>query len=245
MLPQTPTPQNCMISARRALTACQAQNPQTFTIFAGPHPTPRPAMPARYPLHWAMPLRPAQACMISAFSGHAPKVCQASNPQIFTISTRPCPQACTSLHNLHWAALLMPAKASMISTWTVPLKPAKPANHRHKGSPLWQPVPFRHARLTLQRPARLTLQRLARLTLQRPASSPQLKASTHRPVGPHPPATHHKRAPNMPKRHTQTGLDAKGVISEKLRLQFYSSKTGNFFSFLFPFFKGFAAWFAV
>jgi hypothetical protein len=39
----------------------------------------------------------------------------------------------------------------------------------------------------------------------------------------------HWRAPNLPKRHTQTGLDAKGVTSEQLRLQFYCSITGDFF----------------
>jgi hypothetical protein len=53
---------------------------------------------------------------------------------------------------------------------------------------------------------------------------------------------HHRRAPNLPKRHTQTGLDAKGVTSEQLRLQFYCSRTGDFF---FSFFKGLVVWFAV
>jgi hypothetical protein len=78
--------------------------------------------------------------------------------------------------------------------------------------------------------------------LQRPAISSQLKASTHRPVVPHPPTTHHRKAPNLPKIHTQTGLDAKELTSEQLILQLYYSRTGRVF---FPFFKGFAAWFAV
>jgi hypothetical protein len=71
------------------------------------------------------------------------------------------------------------------------------------------------------------------------------KTSSHRPVGPHQPATCHRRAPKLPKRHTQTCLDAKGVTSEQLRLQFYFFRTGYFFFLFFPFFKGFAAWFAV
>jgi hypothetical protein len=69
--------------------------------------------------------------------------------------------------------------------------------------------------------------------LQRPATSPQLKAFTHRPMGPHSPATCHRKAPNLSKRHTQTGLDAKKPASEKLRLQFYCSRTGDIFFFLF------------
>jgi hypothetical protein len=95
----------------------------------------------------------------------------------------------------------------------VPPKPVKPGIHRHAGSPLHQPSPFRHARPTLQRPA----------------TSPQLKASTHRPVGPHSLSTCHRKAANLPKRHTQTGLDGKELASEQLRLQFYCSRTGDFF----------------
>jgi hypothetical protein len=53
---------------------------------------------------------------------------------------------------------------------------------------------------------------------------------------------HHKWAPNLPKRHRQTGLDAKGVTSEQGRLQFYCSRTGDLF---FPFLKCLAVWFAV
>jgi hypothetical protein len=48
-------------------------------------------------------------------------------------------------------------------------------------------------------------------------------------VGPHPPATHHRKAPNLHKRHTLTDLDAKELTSEQLRLQFYCSRTGDFF----------------
>jgi hypothetical protein len=38
-------------------------------------------------------------------------------------------------------------------------------------------------------------------------------------------------APNLPRRHRQTRLDAKGVTPELLRLEFYCSWTGNFFFF--------------
>jgi hypothetical protein len=41
----------------------------------------------------------------------------------------------------------------------------------------------------------------------------------------------HRRAPNLPKRYKQTGLDAKGVTSEQLKLQFYFFRTGFFFFF--------------
>jgi hypothetical protein len=40
----------------------------------------------------------------------------------------------------------------------------------------------------------------------------------------------------------QTGMDAEGVTLEQIRMQFYCSRTGEFF---FPFFKGLAVWFAV
>jgi hypothetical protein len=114
---------------------------------------------------------------------------------------------------------LRPAQACMISAGTMPLMLAKLAIHRHAGSPLHQPTPFRHFRSMLQR-----------LT-----NSPQLKASICRPMWPHPPATHHKSIPNLHKRHTQTPLGAKEVTLEKLRLQIYCSRTGDlFFSFFFP-----------
>jgi hypothetical protein len=136
----------------------------------------------------AMPPRPAQPCKFSAVPVHALKACHTGD---------------ANTHNLHSAG-----------PW--PPKPVKPGIHRHSGSPLCQPLPFRHTNPTLQRPT----------------TSPQLKASTCRPMGPHPPSTCCWRAPNLLKRHTQTGLDAKGLASEQLRLQFYCSKTGDFFSLL-------------
>jgi hypothetical protein len=47
---------------------------------------------------------------------------------------------------------------------------------------------------------------------------------------------HQTLAPNLPRRHRKTGLNAKGVTPELLRLKFYCSWTGDFF-FFFLFFK--------
>jgi hypothetical protein len=76
-------------------------------------------------------------------------------------------------------------------------------------------------------------------TQQTTAHPPALQATaclpTHRPL----PATgglqHHQTpAPNLPRRCRKTGLDAKGVTPELLRLKFYCSWIrGFFFSFLF------------
>jgi hypothetical protein len=79
VLPQTPTFQTCTISAKQALKACQAGDPQTFTISARPSPQVctglhdlcstgphhqdlphRQSIRARSPLHQAMPPRPAK-----------------------------------------------------------------------------------------------------------------------------------------------------------------------------------------
>jgi hypothetical protein len=112
-------------------------------------------------------------------------------------------------------------------------KPVKTGIHKHAGFLLHWPMTYRHTKLTLQRPA----------------ISPQLKASTQRPMGHNPPSTWHRKAPNLSKRNTQRGLDTKELTSEQLTQQFYCSRTGDFFlifNFYFlPFFKGFAAWFTV
>jgi hypothetical protein len=175
-----------------------------------------------------MPPRPAvlevQTHTISILLGHAPKACT-----VLTIFT---PQACAPKA----CQARDPHTHDLCSAAPCPSKPVKPGIHRHAGSPLCWPVSFRHAKLTLQRPT----------------TSSQLKASTHRPVGPHPLATCHRKAPNLPKRYTQTSLDAKELASAQLRLQFYCPKTGDFFFFFFnfnfycfPFFKGFVACFTV
>jgi hypothetical protein len=48
---------------------------------------------------------------------------------------------------------------------------------------------------------------------------------------------HQMPAPNLPRRCWQTGLDAKGVTPELLRLKFYCSWTEDFFLFIFLFLK--------
>jgi hypothetical protein len=55
------------------------------------------------------------------------------------------------------------------------------------------------------------------------------------PVPPPLPAAHHRKAPNLPRRHRKTGLDTKGVTPEVLRLKFCFLSQG-FFSFIFFFF---------
>jgi hypothetical protein len=70
------------------------------------------------------------------------------------------------------------------------------------------------------------------------------------PLGSHPPAGppahqpiptigglqyHQMPAPNLPRRCRQTGLYAKGITLEQLRLKFYCSWTWDFFSFFFLF----------
>jgi hypothetical protein len=135
--------------------------------------------------------RPAQSLFHRACT---PQASQADDPQAFTIFTGLHPSL------LHRPVRSLPGctpHACTISAGTMPLKPAKQAIQRY----------------TISTPLACALQACQPM-LQRPTSLPQGKSSPHRPVGPHPPATHHRRAPNLPKRHTQTDLDAKGVTSE-------------------------------
>jgi hypothetical protein len=206
--------------------------------------TPRLTQPCRSSISLD---RTSQPCMISALLAMPPKACTALQ-DLCSAGTYPqgLPhQRCKHARSLfHWA---MPPRTAqpctiftpqacapkacqardphmqdLCSSGSRPPKPVKPGIHRHADSPLRQPAPLRHTKPTLQRPA----------------TSPQLKAYTCRTVGPHPPSTYHRKTPNLPDRHTQTGLDAKELASEQLRLQFYCSRTGD----IFPFFKGFAAW---
>jgi hypothetical protein len=78
----------------QAPKVCQASDPQTFTISAGPHPL-GPAQPCKFLLCWAMPLRPAKL---------ANHTC--------TISARPRSQACTICS----ASLCPPSLPSQQST---------------------------------------------------------------------------------------------------------------------------------
>jgi hypothetical protein len=110
--------------------------------------------------------------------GHALRPAQAC---MISFSLGRTHQAChtrdTHMHDLHSAGL--PQGLS-----------SQGSLHRQAGSLLCGPVPFRHSRPTLQKPT----------------SSPQLKASTHRLMGSHPPATCHRKSPNLPKRHTQVWM---------------------------------------
>jgi hypothetical protein len=134
--------------------------------------------------------------------------------QTFMISTRPHPQS------LHSTAQYSLCKA-------VPLRPAKQGTHTHDFYSAWPHPP------SLSSQGSIDMQDL-------PSSGPcpsgtpspcfklQLKASFPRPMGLHPPSTCHRKAPNLPKRHTWTGLDAKELASEQLRLQFYCSRSSDF-----------------
>jgi hypothetical protein len=225
----SPILQPCSSPPRAALS--QTPTPQTCTISA-PSPAPNTCQdgdPHKHDLHSTLPHPQACTGLHNLHSTSlCPTACQASDPHTQDLC-QPHPQACTGLHDLCSAGPLpwgLPSQWSTISTGLCPhaytglhdlhqhepLKLTKPAMHRHAQSPLHQACAFRNARPMLQRPTSL----------------PQWKASICRPMGPHPPASCHRRAPNLPKRHTQTGLDAKAVTSQQLRLQFYCSRTGVF-----------------
>jgi hypothetical protein len=195
---------------------------------------------------------------------HTPKIYQAGDPQAFMISCRAgdlqacmvsawlghTPQACTGSHNLcstghaPKASQASDPQAFMIfarmclsglhrCAWP-PLCHAPQARiHRHAQYPFAGPMSFRHVRPMFQRSDGL----------------PQWQASTRRPMGPHPPATCHRRAPNLPSR--QTSLHVEGIKAELLRLKFHCSWTSDFLV-LFIYFllvclpscKGLAAWLA-
>jgi hypothetical protein len=108
-----------------------------------------------YDLHWIKPLRPAQACTISALPGHAPQACQAGDSQTFMISAALYPSGshrpAQSLPDLAPKAYQAGnTQTCMISTRPCSLglhRPAqsllghtpqacKPGDHRHSSSPL-------------------------------------------------------------------------------------------------------------
>jgi hypothetical protein len=132
----------------QASQACQAGDPQTFTISGGLHPSGLLNWHS-ISIHnlcscWPTPLRPAKACTISALLDLVPKACQDSNPQAFTISARLCPQGMLSWWSTgtEWSLLCQaapwrPAPSCRIFTpLRAPLRPAKLVIHRHSWSPL-------------------------------------------------------------------------------------------------------------
>jgi hypothetical protein len=116
---QTPPHRPTQSLLDKALKACQAGNPQIFTICTRLCPQActglhhlccASLLPSGLPSHRStgihdlcstrpMPPRPAQACTISTLLGHAPKACQAGDPHTHNLhSPGQCCQACTGLH---------------------------------------------------------------------------------------------------------------------------------------------------
>jgi hypothetical protein len=105
--------------------------------------------------------------------------------------------------------------------------------------------------LKLRHPEHLACGRLLQVTVHWKNRETAVHQAGHcppdSPPGPYPPAhwlppatgglQHHQTlAPKLPRRHRQTGLDAKRVTPELLRLKFYCSWTGDcLFFFLFSF----------
>jgi hypothetical protein len=149
--------------------------------------------------------RPAQPCMISALTGHTPKACCAGDTNI-------------ARSPFCWAVPSRPAQYSLCKP--VPLRPAKPGTCTRTIPTLLDHVQQKKKAgdsqtCRISTPPACTLQ-ACQAHAPKPSTSPQLKASTRRPMGPHSPSTCHKKVPNLPKRCTQTGLDAKELGSEQL-----------------------------
>jgi hypothetical protein len=202
VLPQTPHPSDPMFSAGLPLKACQAGDPQTFTISTRPHPQACTGLndlcfagTAHQACHaWdthmhdlrsagAGPSRPAQACTSSVSLGCTTQACMIS--AVLGHAHKACHTKGTHTHYLH-------------STGLCP-----PGLHRPAQYPLWKPVPLGPAKMgtntctisvplghipqacqardpqTCRSPLRWHAPfRHAKPILQRPDSSPQLKAST-------------------------------------------------------------------
>jgi hypothetical protein len=180
--------------------ACGAPAPLCQALCSSDHARPQPHAGSTH--HW-------DHCP----SGHVrPQLCagcmlcrdpQPSGPAV--------PQLCVGLLDPHPAGIPRP------------LGHTRP--QLHAGStPLWDPC--------LSGPAPVKLRQLHPPTqagIPAHCRAPALQAcQITTPTGSH--SGHHWRAANLPKRHTQTGMDAKGITSEQLRLQFYCSRTVNFFS---------------
>jgi hypothetical protein len=120
------------------------------------------------------------------------------------------------------------APTPLLSTRSPPCWPSRPLPHGPS-----RLLPCRTARPTVLRPDRSLPCRPTRLL---PAHWPTRMPGCCLPASPPayqlPPATggvqhHQMQAPNWPRRHRQTGLDAKGIAPELLRLKLYCSWTGN------------------
>jgi hypothetical protein len=192
MVPQTPTSQICMISLRGAL---KAKDPQTFTISARPHPQGLPHWRYKHAQSlfcWASPLslqRPAWSTQ-----SHAPKACHAWD---------------THTHDLHSAGLCspgLPRPAQYPLCKPVPLRPAKPGTHTHTISILLDRTPQACQAGDPQTHRVSTLPTCAFQACQTHFLEAHYFTSTHRPMGPHQLAIHHRKAPNLPKRNRQAWM---------------------------------------
>jgi hypothetical protein len=131
-------------------------------------PKPPPLRSAGSP--WDERLRPGIHRHLGSLPRHTPPGLHSPVGAQCHWAALPCPA---------WSLLCLPSSQGLYSPAQYSLrkpvhpKPVKPGIHRHTGSPLHWPAPFRHAKPTLQRPA----------------TSPQLKASTQRPCGT-PPTVH-------------------------------------------------------
>jgi hypothetical protein len=148
VLPQTPTPQAHRISMGWAL---KARDPQTFMISPplGLH------SPVGAPSHGAALPSPAWSllCWPGSQGLHSPAgalfhwAVLPSPAQSLLCWPRPQSLHSTVQYSLCKAVALRP---DLCSALLHPPKPVKPEIHRHAGSPLHQPVPFRHAKPMLQ-----------------------------------------------------------------------------------------------
>jgi hypothetical protein len=188
--------------------AVKARDPQTFTIStrphnpqpctalhelcsAGPHPQGLPHWRYKHAQSlfcWAMTPKPVQPFRSSILLGHTPQPCTIST--LLAMPPRPA-QPCT-----------------IFTPQTCALRPAKLGTHMCTIS-----IVLDHALQACQArdPQTRRISTLPTCTLQacqahapKATTSPQLKASTCRPVGPRPLSTCHRKAPNLPKIHTHT-----------------------------------------
>jgi hypothetical protein len=113
---------------------------------------------------------------------------QSPTPHTITISAEWALKACQARYPQLSRSLpssLHRTSGSWLCWDTLP-RSAKLGIHRHAGSPLHQLHPSG----------------MPDSCSKGPPTSPQLKASTQRPMGTHSPVAHQRRPPNLPERHT-------------------------------------------
>jgi hypothetical protein len=150
--------------------------------------------PTRSLFHWAVPSRPSQACRISdLLATTSRRTMWEIQTHVISVLLGHTPQECTGL-------LCCPqpkaCRAGDINTHDLcSAGQGPPGLHKYAQYPL--------CKLALLRPAKPgNHTRTISILL---SHAPQACQSRY----PHPPATHNRKSPNLPRRHTQTGLDAK------------------------------------